>query len=168
MKLLVDTSVLHDVGAFQRLAAAAAARSHRLLVPTLVWTERDAQVRRRVLGSYNPAVVADFYARFEQVVELLPWDELEGAQAAQRLASRFPTEAAWQDAKRAAAARALNVPDPGPNRRCGAQLDWYLAASASPDRPIVTAERTDRDEWSGWEAGSVLTVQAAIDLMATS
>lgn len=170
MDLLLDTCVVRHVREVEKLAVLARERGHRLLVPGLVYAERAFQERRR-LGSppaprtYDPQVVRDFFARFQGVLQVLPLDDGEADRAAGRLHQRFPTEGAWLEAKRSACRACLNVlPDHpvGDNHPCGAPVDLYLAALASPERPIVTMEGAARWEWAqGREDGSVVNLETA-------
>ena len=173
MTILVDTSVLRDVRTFERLVIAAKEHGHRILIPTLVRAERDFQTRRvlatkRPPQPYSAEIVHGFYARFEGIVGFLDLDVPEADAAATRLSGRFPSDEAWKYAKRAAAISCVGEPatPPGEHRACGAPLDWYLAAQASPERPMVTKERPTRPEWAGWEEGSILDVPAALERLA--
>lgn len=169
MDLLVDTSVLRKVRTVEELVSLAEPRGHRILVPSLVYAERDFQFRRYLGGrsppqTYDGAVVNAFFARFQGILSVLPLDEQEAGALAERQHTRCPSDDSWRDAKRTAARQCLGIEEatPGKGRGCGAPVDLYLVALASPDRPIVTFERKDRPEWQhGRSTGAVLTVEGA-------
>lgn len=169
MQFLLDSSVIRN--GLLRLTEAAAIGGHKLLIPALVHAEQLFQDRRRRADNgkpFDPRYFEEFRAKHKDTLQILDMSSTHAEETALRLFSRYPGGEAWRAAKRAVARHCCACPesaeDAHPSRDCGAPVDLYLAALASPETPIITAERQGF-EWKEWEAGAVVDVAQALDLM---
>ncbi len=155
-ELVLDTNALHG-NTLLRLVDAVNLLNEdrppearvRLVVPTLVYAERQAQERARRGPTFDPERVArmlrgkgfgpDGDHRFE------PFDLPQAEAHAHRVG-----DGDWQARKARALAQALRVPVPDPPPRVPATVDWFIGAHAlGPGRVLISndegAEHTLED-----------------------
>jgi hypothetical protein len=135
-ELVLDTNAVYGrtllrlAGAVQRVnAGRPPERRLRLVLPTLVYAERQAQERARRTADFDPEVVRvaledmgfgpDGDHRFE------PFDLPQAEAHADRVG-----RGDWQARKARALAQALRVPVPDPPPRVPATVDWFIGAHA--------------------------------------
>ena len=161
MIFLLDTSVI-TAGRLDALAIAASSRGNKLVVPALIHAERVFQLRRRHGATFDAAVLHAWFENYAGVIVIEPLDAPLAETVAHSLHARYPVDNDWRRAKCAAYHRCVgNEPPAGAGtRRCGAPLDLYVAALASPDRPVISEDRGP--EWVGAPEGSVLRYQEAL------
>ncbi|WP_309897178.1 hypothetical protein [Archangium sp.] len=160
MKFLIDTSVMTS-GRFRKFLEACKLAGHEVIVPALVHAECLFRIKRRVGASYRPESIDNWYLNFPNTLRTGVLDQPNAAALAMALARQFPDDAAWHAAKQAMWRHSLGL-EPGPEvrSRWAAPVDAYLVGLASPDIPIVTADKGL--EWRGWPAGCVLSYEDAL------
>lgn len=125
----------------------------RLCVPAVVHMEVLFDLRQR----YGSAFDADFVLRnlFEKGLTVEPFVEAHATHAAARLAESFPRTADWHGAKRRRCIECLGlrpseVPNAASGKRCGATVDWVIAAQAAHEGWILVTNDTG-PEFAGLE-----------------
>src|SRR6185436_295044 len=83
-------------------------------------------------------------------LEIKPFNEAHAAQAAARLAANFPGTADWHAAKRKRCVQCLgfreqDVRVQASGKRCGATVDWVIAAHAAEEGWILVTDDTGPD-----------------------
>ena len=165
MNFMLDTNVLTP-GRLRQLVLAMQKRGGKLYVPALVHAERLFQLRRQHGAAFNPAEVEVFFDTYREVLEVQPMDRALAEALANTLCLRHPTQDAWLAVKRQSYLRAIGREVSQAealalgNRPCGAPLDLYLAALASPECPIITEDAGH--EWTTAPPGSVLKLKEAL------
>lgn len=168
MEFLLDSSVIRN--GLPRLTEQAASSGHRLVIPALIHAEQLFQDRRRRAEKgqpFDPAFFDDFCARHRGTLSVVPLTREEAEVAAERLYRRFPDSATWRNAKRAVARQCCLGTEPPDDQHatadCGAPVDLFIAALATPERPVITHDVGF--EWRDWPVGAVISVRRAFDLM---
>ena len=128
-KVYLDTNVLRSASQLITLSARARRAGYRVLVPALVHAERLAQMRREFGHRFDISAVNAFMDTNEIAVE--PFDMVEAERASCALASAFPTDDRWHDAKKAAV-----------QGRVPATTDFYIGAPlANTQHPLVSGDK---------------------------
>ncbi|MCK6574385.1 hypothetical protein L6V77_25160 [Myxococcota bacterium] len=124
-----------------------------LAVSALAHAERIAQVRRRVGSAFNHERL---YAGLlvSKGIAVAAFDEDAAVATAEALVRRFPTNEAWQAAKRPA-------PDGVPTHRVSATVDWFIAGHASPSHTIACVGDAGT-EWAHIVRCTAQTLDAAL------
>jgi hypothetical protein len=109
----------------------------RVVVPIVAHIEELAHIRRRLKGAKYDASI---WRKNLELAEVEVWPlDVEAAEAiAERLCAWSPTSGAWQDARW----RRLHG-DQSPrsaNKHPPATVDWFTAASCSPEGIVVTVD----------------------------
>ena len=161
MTYLLDSSVLTP-GRLSALTIAAASRGTTLVIPALIHAERVFQLRRLHGTTFNATVIQSWFQSYAGVVVIEPLDVPAAESVASALHARYPVDADWRQAKCVAYHRCAGTQPPAGAgaRRCGAPLDLYVAALASPQRPVITEDHGP--EWGGAPEGSVLRYEEAL------
>lgn len=161
MIFLADTSVL-DPGSLRKLVLALAPHRGILWVPALIHAERLFQLRREKGSAFNMVEIKTWFDTYGDVVKIQNLDQQLAESISVTLHSRFPDHDAWRKIKRTAYRRAMGVeaPENSGTRSCGAPLDLYIAALATPTAPVVTQDKGP--EWDDAPPGAVISLKEAL------
>lgn len=132
----------------------------RILVPSLVYVERQAQERRARSEqdqSFELERVLEFF-RSKPVLSVVSLDHEAAERVAEWLGTRYPTRKGWQDEKKKVLARKIDLSDEQIGR-ISMTIDWVLRAWAeSHDWIAISGDKGG--EWSDM-ADRKITMEAA-------
>ncbi len=103
----------------------------RLVLSSVVWCEKVHQMAERRGERFDPSLPLEFVRSKNVTIEA--FDAEHALTVARRLAARFPSRAAWAQAKRGLYLRALGLSDDASERdgtACSATLDWLVIGHA--------------------------------------
>jgi hypothetical protein len=104
---------------------------NKVFIPALVHFEMIHQLHRHYGENFEYDQIVGALKNLE--IEILPFDELSARNAGSQLASWYPNEESWREAKRPSGGRAT--------------LDWAIAAQAQADHWLLVSNDTAGGEF---------------------
>lgn len=125
----------------------------RLCVPSVVHMEVLFDLRQMKREEYDAQTVVQ--GLIDKGLEILPFDKQHAEHAAARLGASFPSDAEWHAGKRKRCLQCLGGRDdaarlPGSGKRCGATVDFVIAAHAAHEGWILVTN-DDGPDFAGLE-----------------
>lgn len=123
-------NIRHDEAARPRI---------RLLITAVAYAEKLFDLKQRFREKFDIKFILEGLAR--KRIEFQAFDANHALETAERLGRRFPTDAAWHEAKRKRYLQSLNLPEntttPGTGKSCGATIDWLVGGHAEAEGAIL-------------------------------
>jgi hypothetical protein len=150
MRLLVDTNSARSVVDLRALALLAKTKGVQIAIHPQVYLERRRQMRAECTKGGRPfsAAVFDGFLQRERIVVLdFVLDQKTAAAWADELDRRYPTDEAWEQAKKATIGGQLRAAFQALPGDMPMTTDWLIAlmVEADPDARIITGDTGE--EW---------------------
>jgi hypothetical protein len=150
MRLWADTNCARSVTDLRELARLAKAKGVQVAIPPQVYLERRRQMRAECTREGRPfkAPIFDgFLDRERIVVPAFVLDQKTAAAWADELDVRYPTDEAWERAKKGTIGGQLRADFEVLPGRMPMTADWLIALAVEADAGARIVTRDTREEW---------------------
>ncbi|MDI1444748.1 hypothetical protein [Polyangium sp. 6x1] len=163
MQLWIDTNCARSVADLTKIALLAREKGVTLVIHPQVYLERRRQMRVSTGAAFSPKRFDDFLEQLGIELAKLELDQTRAAAWADTLYERYPTHAAWEQAKQRTLGGMLRKGFEVPPGDMPMTTDWLISLLVEPDPSARVITSDLREEWRALrEANRVLSLDEAM------